>query len=52
MENFWLAHPPDFKDDPVVRAALAAGLLVIRSPGGGPGLAVVENPRGFKPKEF
>ena len=45
-------HPPGFLADPAVAPALEAGLFVIRSPGGGPGLAVVENPEGFEPREF
>ena len=45
-------HPPGFLADPAVRPALEAGLFVIRSPGGGPGPAVAENPGGFVPREF
>ena len=36
----------------VAEFAEEAGLFAIRSPGGGPGLAVVRNKPGFTPREF
>ena len=40
------------KKKPADELARDAGLFAIRSPGGAPGLAVVENPPDFEPKEF